>query len=298
MKMLVVGREGQLGRSLAEAAKTSSDIEVLALGRPDLDITKAETISAALDRFSPDIVVNAAAYTAVDKAESEAEQAYAVNAEGPRLLAELCAARNIPLVHISTDYVFDGSKDGFYAETDAVAPLGVYGESKLAGERKVAEANPKHIILRTAWVFSPYGGNFVKTMLRLAETRPELGIVDDQRGSPTYAPHLAEAILAMAAPIAEADASSDIWGIYHAGGAGETSWHGLAAEVFRRSAEHGGPAAATKPITTADYPTPAARPANSRLNSGKLAETFGVHLPDWHDGVAECVAALAAAPAR
>ena len=291
MKILVVGREGQVARSLIDAEKPSG-LTVTSLGRPDLDITEVDSIRRAVDNTQPDIVVNAAAHTAVDKAESELEVAMLVNAEGPRNLAEICAKRSVPLIHISTDYVYDGRKSTYYVEDDPVQPLGVYGRSKLEGERFVASMCPQHVILRTAWVYSPYGNNFVKTMLRLADSRRELGIVSDQRGSPTYAPHLANAILAIAAHLESAAREPGLWGVFHAAGSGEATWFEFAEEIFRRSAELGGPRTKANAITTADYPTPAERPANSRLDCSKLAETYGVHMPDWHDGVADCVRQL------
>ena len=289
MKILVTGAQGQLARSLLAAAGAHC---VVAIGRPDLDITDIETVHRHIGAQTPDVVINCAAYTAVDKAESDADAAHRVNVIGAANVAAGCAVAQIPLVHISTDYVFDGRKPAPYVETDLTGPMGVYGRTKLAGEDAVAAANPRHLILRTAWVYSPYGHNFVRTMLRLAETRPELGVVDDQHGSPTYAPHLAEAILAIAPQIADAPAAAAVWGIYNAAGAGETTWCGLARDVFRRAAEAGAPVAKVNAITTADYPTPARRPANSRLDCSKLQATFGVTQPPWTSGVAACAAAL------
>ena len=244
------------------------------------------------DDTAPDVVVNAAAYTNVDKAESEPDQAYLVNATGPLNLAQECERRSATLIHLSTDYVFDGGKRGYYTEEDPVAPLGVYGLSKLDGERNVATTCPQHVILRTAWVYSPYGHNFVKTMLRLAESRSELSVVGDQHGSPTYAPHLADAIVSIAEHINTSGRENPAWGIYHAAGAGETTWCEFAREVFNQSIERGGPSSAVKPITTDEYPTPAARPSNSRLDTAKLRRDYGVSLPHWKVGVASCVSDL------
>ena len=294
--MLVAGRQGQVAQSLAAAAE-SSGVDVLTLGRPELDLTVPGSIAAAIARVEPQVIVNPAAYTAVDKAEQEQDAAFAVNAEGAGQLAKACAIATIPLIHISTDYVFDGTKPSPYVESDRTTPLGVYGDSKLEGERRVAESNPRHVILRTAWIVSPYGGNFVKTMLRLAETRSELGVVDDQCGSPTYAPHLADAILAIAHRISAAPSDS-LWGVYHAAGSGEATWCDVAREVFRQSRALGGPAADVKAITTAEYPTPARRPANSRLDCGKLKQAFGIVLPPWQEGIATCVRALLEAQRR
>ncbi|MFN3867834.1 MAG: dTDP-4-dehydrorhamnose reductase [Hyphomicrobiaceae bacterium] len=290
MKVLVVGREGQVARALAAAS--SGGLEIVAIGRPALDLADAETIRRAIAETAPHVVVNAAAYTAVDKAESEPAQAHAVNAAGAGSLAAACNAADVPVIHISTDYVYDGSKAAPYVESDAVRPLGVYGATKLAGEQAVAAMCPRHVILRTAWVYSPYGQNFVKTMLRLAATRPELGVVADQQGNPTYAPHLAQAIVDIARQVGDATAADGRWGVYHAAGAGETTWCDLAREVFAQSAKRGGPVAKVNAITTAEYPTPARRPANSRLDCGKLERTFGVRQPEWRTGVAEAIAAL------
>lgn len=290
MKILVAGREGQVARSLAACSRDG--IEVVAAGRPVLDLADAEGIRRAIAATAPDVVVNAAAYTAVDRAESEPEQAHAINAAGAGSLAAACNAAAVPLIHISTDYVYDGSKSSPYVESDPVRPLGVYGATKLAGEQAVAAMCPRHVILRTAWVYSPHGNNFVKTMLRLAGTRPEIGVVADQRGNPTYAPHLAVVILDIARQVKDAGETDRRWGIYHAAGTGDATWCDLAREVFAQSALRGGPVAKVNAITTADYPTPAKRPANSRLDCGKLERTFGVTQPDWRVGVAEAVAAL------
>lgn len=291
MRVLVIGRDGQLARSLL-AAKVPAGLQLAAVGRPDIDLGAPATIVPALDRLAPDLVINAAAYTAVDKAETEPELAHAINAGAPGLVARACASRDIPLIHISTDYVFDGSKPAPYCEDDPTAPLGVYGRSKLEGERRVAAACPRHIILRTAWIVSPYGHNFAKTMLRLAATRAEVGVVHDQIGSPTYAPHLATGILAIAETCLRHGGNAVAWGIYHAAGSGEATWCELARAIFLQSASVGGPSAAVRPITTAEYPTAARRPANSRLDCSKLAHAFAVRLPDWRVGIAECVRPL------
>lgn len=288
VNVLVTGAEGQVARCLAEAAEACG-CSVVAMGRPELDITRSETIAGAIAARRPDVIVNAAAYTAVDKAESEPEQAHLVNATGAGNVARAAHEAGIPVIHISTDYVYDGGKDGIYVETDATAPVNTYGRTKLAGEQAVAEATSRHIILRTSWVHSPFGNNFVKTMLRLAATRGELGVVEDQSGCPTYAPHLAVAILGIAKALHESGVREERWGIYNACGSGETTWAGLAREAFRISAEIGGPHALVKPITTAQYPTPARRPQNSRLSCMKLQQNFGVALPDWRVGVAQCV---------
>jgi dTDP-4-dehydrorhamnose reductase len=294
MIVLVIGQQGQLARSLAER-EPPSGMRVVTLGRPQVDLLKPESLVQALGAIHPDIVVNAAAYTAVDKAETEPELAFAVNADGPAHLALACAARDIPIIHVSTDYVFDGSKAAPYVESDAVNAISAYGRSKLAGEQKLARANARHIILRTAWVHSPFGTNFVKTMLRLGATRPEIGVVDDQYGNPTYAPHLAAAILSVATLITHAAADDPRWGMYHAVGSGDATWFGLAQEVFACAGAFGLSPPELRPITSADYPTPAARPANSRLDTARLTRTFGTAFPPWADGVADCVRRLAEA---
>jgi dTDP-4-dehydrorhamnose reductase len=297
MKLLVIGTQGQLARSLLEVAKPH-DISVVAVGRPELDLLNPTTIFRTIDGAASDVVINAAAYTAVDGAESEPELAYAINAEGAGRVAKVCARRNRPLVHISTDYVFGQGVTGPYREGDPAAPLGVYGHSKLEGERRVADLCQRHIILRTAWVYSPFGHNFVKSMLRLAESRSELGVVDDQIGNPTYAPHLAAGILAIARQIQTSQDKEPPWGIYHAAGSGETTRFRFAQEVFSQSARLGGPGVRLRPISTTDYPTPAKRPADSRLDCSKCARVFGVRLPNWPIGVAECVGRLVEDKAR
>jgi dTDP-4-dehydrorhamnose reductase len=296
VKILVIGREGQLARGLVEAADTAG-VRVVAFGRPDIDLVEEKSVAAIVARERPDAVVNAAAYTAVDAAENQSGPVHAVNALGAEYVAKACAANSIPIIHISTDYVFDGMKDSPYREDDATGPISAYGRSKLEGEQLVAKACKRHLILRTAWLHSPWGTNFVKTMLRLAADRPLISLVDDQRGSPTYVPHLARIVLTLAAS-AVADPAGTRWGIYHAVDGGETTWFGFAREVFRSAAEHGLPAAQIAAIATADFPTAARRPANSRLNCDKLRRLFGLELPDWRVGVQDCVARLSAAAAH
>jgi len=292
MRLLITGWQGQLARSLAEAATRRPEITALSIGRPALDLCARPSILRTLADNSPDLIVNTAAYTMVDKAESEPEAAFALNRDGAGLLAEAAAVRNIPIIHVSTDYVYDGAKTSPYTETDPTAPLNVYGASKLAGEQAVAAANPRHVILRTAWVHSPFGQNFVKTMLRLAADRPRLTVVADQFGNPTYAPHLADAILDIARQLPGRARGDPLFGLYHATGSGETTWHGLAEAVFVRSRALGGPAAEVAPIPSSGYPTPARRPANSRLDCSHLKQAFGVVLPAWQDGVEAGVARL------
>lgn len=290
MKLFVTGREGQLARSLL--ALSAPDVDVVAIGRPELDITDRASIERALDAHKPDIVVNAAAYTAVDRAESERDQAFAINRDGAENVALAAAEAGLPVIHVSTDYVFSGNADGWRHEQDPTDPQNVYGASKLAGEQALAAANPAHAILRTAWVYSPYSGNFLKTMLRLAGDRQRVGVVADQFGTPTYAPDIAEAILVAARAIVADPQNSDLQGVFHLTAQGEANWADFAREIFRQSAARGGPSAAVDAITTADYPTPARRPANSRLDTTRFATSFGHKLPDWRDGVARCLAAL------
>ena len=294
MRLLIAGWHGQLARALIEAAPAERDIEAMAIGRPGLDLVRPGTIHAALAESRPDVIINSAAYTAVDKAESEPDAAFALNRDGAALLAEAAARRGAAIIHVSTDYVFDGRKTGAWSEDDPTGPLNVYGRSKLAGEAAVRAANPRHVILRTSWVHGPHGTNFVRTMLRLARDRPELRVVDDQTGSPTYAPHLAGAILAVARAIVARGAATP-FGTYHLAGSGTTTWCGLARETMVVSARLGGPSVPVQAITTADYPTPAARPRNSVLDCGRIAQAFDVTLPDWRIGVGDGVARLLAA---
>jgi dTDP-4-dehydrorhamnose reductase len=291
MRLLIAGWQGQVARALVELAPLAPDVEAFAVGRPGLDLCNATSITRAMTDVRPDIIINSAAYTAVDKAESEHEAAFALNRTGAGLLAQEAAKRGAAIIHISTDYVFDGRKTTPYVETDAVAPQNIYGRSKLQGEEAVRQVNAQHIIARTAWVYSPVGANFVKTMLRIAGERDSVRVVDDQMGNPTYAPHLAKVLLDIARKVRHAPHDGQ-WGTYHLAGRGDVSWCGFAREVFRASAGLGGPSAEVTAITTAEYPTPAARPKNSRLDCSKAQQTFGVALPDWRDGVRECVTRL------
>ncbi|QDO99591.1 dTDP-4-dehydrorhamnose reductase [Ferrovibrio terrae] len=285
MRVAVIGTQGQLARSLAELS--GDDAAITCIGRPLLDLAEPETVAVALDELPADIVVNAAAYTAVDRAESEADLAFAINRDGAAAVADVCARRNLPLIHLSTDYVFDGTGSGAWRETDACHPQSVYGASKLAGEQAVLAAFPAAVILRTAWLHSPFGTNFVKTMLRLSAERDRLRVVADQHGSPTYAPDLATAILAMARRLAGARDAA-LSGIFHLAGSGETTWHGLAVTTMAMA----GRGILVDPISTADYPTPVTRPANSVLATAKIAAAYGIRLPPWQEGVRHGVARL------
>ena len=291
-RLLVIGRNGQVARALAERAGERR-VPLLALGREECDLATFTDLPDAADDFEPTAIINAAAYTAVDKAEDEREAAFAVNAAGPGRLAEAAARRGLPLMHISTDYVYDGGKSAPYVESDPTAPLGVYGASKLAGEKAVRVALPDALIFRTAWVYSPFGGNFVKTMLRLGAERDSLRVVDDQIGSPTSALDIADALISVAADIYENDLGNRA-GIYHLAGSGETSWCGLARAIFQIAGARGGPSIPVEAIPTSEYPTPAKRPANSRLDGSKLEKAFGIRLPDWRQSLKPVVARLLA----
>ena len=291
MKIIVTGREGQVVQSLLEQAAARSDLQVIALGRPELDLSQPETVRQAIAAEQPDLVISAAAYTAVDMAEDEVEQAFAVNAKGAEAVAQAAYALGVPVIHLSTDYVFAGNADRPYVEEDATGPRSVYGQSKLQGEQLVATANPQHIILRTAWVYSPFGKNFVKTMLKLAETRDSLSVVADQWGNPTSALDIADAIIHIADHLAKSK-DRTVFGTYHLVGSGDINWSGFARSIFAESVQHGGPTAVVNDIATADYPTKAARPANSRLSTAKLQAVFGWKPPHWQDSLAKVVARL------
>ena len=289
MRLLVTGREGQVVTSLLERAAADPSVEIVTAGRPDLDLSRPETVRGHVARLRPDIVVSAAAYTAVDQAEDEPDLAMAVDGVAPGILAGEAAALDIPVIHLSTDYVFSGDKYGAYLETDETGPQGVYGATKLAGERAVAAANPRHVILRTAWIYSPFGKNFVKTMLRLATDRDVVSVVADQVGNPTSAHDIADGILAVASALRADDAR---FGVYHLAGTGATSWAGFAAHVFDVSRGLGGPSAEVKEIATSDYPTKARRPANSRLSTAKLEAAFGWQAPGWRESCHSVVCRL------
>ena len=288
MRLYVIGGEGQIARSLREAAALESDVVYVYGARPEVDLLEPSSIKAIAD-FRPDVVVNPAAYTAVDRAESEPGQAFAINRDGARAAAVVAADQGVPIIHLSTDYVFDGKKQGAYIESDPVAPLGVYGQSKLAGELAVAETSPKHIVLRTSWVYSPFGSNFVRTMLRLAEQRDRLQVVDDQLGCPTYAPDIAGAIIAIARQVAGSRWNSGFAGVTHLAGPDVLSWCGFAREIVRGAAERGGRVVPVEPIATSDYPTAAGRPANSALSIERLSATFGIRLPPMRDSLSDCL---------
>ncbi|MGI2104698.1 dTDP-4-dehydrorhamnose reductase [Shewanella frigidimarina] len=280
MRILITGKNGQVGSCLVEQLEAQTELTFLALGREELDITDPIQVNKVVSEFNPNIIINAAAYTAVDKAEQECELANAINKEGPQNLAHAANKVNAVIIHVSTDYVFDGDSTESYNESDVTSPQGEYGRSKLAGEHAVSQACPKHIILRTAWVFGEHGNNFVKTMLHLAKTRDSLGVVADQFGGPTYAGDIANAILTISKQIAR---DNHAYGVYHFSGFPHVSWHTFAERIFEIALEQNVlvQPIQVNPITTLDYPTPAKRPANSRLNCDKIHNAFGIKQSDW-----------------
>ena len=285
-RILVTGGSGQLAEALARLGGE----RVHRVGRPAFDFDRPETIAATFRDADPWLVVNAAAYTAVDAAEKDVEAAFRANRDGPAELARLCVAADVPLIHVSTDYVYDGEKKSPYVETDPVGPRGVYGASKLAGEQAVLASGARAIVLRTAWVYAATGRNFVRTMLALAQNRDELRVVADQRGCPTAAADLAHAILGIAGQIRAHGWRDTHAGVFHAAGGGEASWHDLAMAVFEESKRHGAKVPrSVVAITTAEYPTPAARPANSRLDGRRLSETWGIALPPWRESLGRTI---------
>lgn len=290
-RYVVTGRQGQVARSLIEQGALWSDIEIVPLGRPELDLADSGRIAAVLEAALPDLIISAAAYTAVDQAESDEPAALVVNGRAPGEIARVARQLGVPVIHLSTDYVFDGSKLEPYVEDDTVAPHSVYGRSKLEGERALAAATANFAILRTAWVYSPFGKNFVRTMLRLAESRDTLGVVDDQIGNPTSASDIADGVLKVADNLL-ASGDKNLRGVFNMAGAGTASWADFAIEVFRLSGEFGGPTAVVNRIPTSAYPTPARRPANSQLDCRKIAQIHGVRLPDWKQSVVRVVRKL------
>ncbi len=289
--IFVAGSTGQVALSLEEEAQKRG-LPLSTHGRPGFDLTNLQGLENTLSICGATALVNAAAYTAVDAAEDDKDTAGAINKDGAAALAAAAAKLDIPFIHLSTDYVFSGEKETAYTEEDQTGPTGAYGRSKLAGEHAVRQANPKAIILRTAWVYSPFGKNFLKTMVKLAETRDELGIVADQIGNPTYAPDIAKAILDILTVIEKTGWQSSYAGVFHLAGTGSTTWHGFANAIFDAAAEHGHPRPTAKALTTAEYPTPAKRPANSQLDCTKLYSTFGIRLPEWQESTKTCVKRL------
>jgi dTDP-4-dehydrorhamnose reductase len=291
--ILVTGGSGQVGLAL-QRHPMAAGFRVFAPSRQILDLRDRDSIWSAFAATSPAAVINAGAYTAVDRAESESDLAYAVNAHAPALLAELCAHAGIPLLHVSTDYVFNGAQERPWHEDDETGPLGVYGASKLAGETAIRDTCPHHMILRTAWVFSASGQNFVKTMLRLGQERPTLRIVSDQTGCPTAAYDIAGALWTITRTLVQPDTSPDRYGTFHYSGAPAVSWFDFADVIFERARQAGLPTPALEAIPTTAYPTPARRPAWSVLDCRKIKAVFDLPQPDWRVALANVVADLAA----
>lgn len=296
MRIAVTGKAGQVVTSLIERGAAVGH-EVIALGRPELDLADPASVARALEAAAPDAIISAAAYTAVDKAESESDLAHAVNGAGAGAVAEAARALGVPLVHVSTDYVFDGALGRPYIESDPTGPTGVYGVSKLAGEQAVLATHGNNsAVLRVAWVYSPFGANFVKTMLRLAGDRDEVSVVADQLGNPTSALDIADGIIQVATNMV-ADSYLELRGVFHMTASGEASWADFAEAIFAASAALDGPSARVKRITTADYPTSTKRPANSQLDCSLIAKTHGVVLPDWRQSLESVIARLHSAAA-
>ncbi|QHI96247.1 dTDP-4-dehydrorhamnose reductase [Aristophania vespae] len=283
--ILVLGRQGQLATSLQRLGGQN----VIAIGRPEFDFANPETISDLLKQYQPEFVVNAAAWTAVDLAETEIEGAKQGNHLGPAYVAEKCALQHIPFIHISTDYVFNGRKGHPYTEDDHVTPETVYGQTKADGEKAVLSVHPQSIILRTSWVYSPYGRNFVRTMINAGAKNPVLKVVNDQKGNPTSSDDLAHIILAIIDKVRQTTWMDHYHGIFHASGQGEATWFDLANTTLEEAALHGQAKPDIRPVSTLDWPTPAKRPADSRLDTTKLTQVFGLRFPLWRESVAKTV---------
>lgn len=286
LRILISGQQGQVSQALQQHLQNMG--ELIVLGRDQLDLSQPESIRPVVRDIKPDLIINAAAHTAVDQAESEPDLAFAINATSPGVFAEEAAALGVPLIHYSTDYVFDGSKAGAWVEADTPNPLGVYGNSKLAGERAIAAAGGQHLILRTSWVYSLTGRNFLLTMQRLLQEREKLSIVADQIGAPTWAGTIAASTGALIERWR--DGAPGAWGVYHLTASGETSWFGFAEAIGQQLINSSKPCAALEPIASSAYLTPAARPLNSRLDCSLLQRQWGVSQPDWHDALLECLA--------
>ncbi|WP_271511890.1 dTDP-4-dehydrorhamnose reductase [Bradyrhizobium sp. CCBAU 11357] len=285
--ILFAGRNGQLAMCLRDLA-TMRGLPAVALGRPELDLENREGIDKLIGSIGPSAIINTAAYTAVDQAESEAARAFSINRDGAAALADVAWQLNIPLIHLSTDYVFDGAKPDAYDESDIPAPLNVYGASKLAGEAAVLAAHPLATVIRCSWLYSPYGSNFVRTMLRLCETQQVVRVVSDQHGNPTYAFDLADAVLRIAQRSVTDDRRATA-GIFHLGGQGEASWHDFAQAIFHECSRRGARIRALEAITTEQFPTAARRPRNSRLDSSKAERVFGIRLAPWRHSLQACL---------
>jgi dTDP-4-dehydrorhamnose reductase len=296
VRIFVTGADdGQVARSLGEAAAASADVVVGFGAPPAMDLTRPQTVLPAIEAFRPDVVVNAAAYTAVDRAESESELVYAINRDGAGAAAAASAHLGVPIIQFSTDYVFDGAKSDPYVEADPTSPQGVYGWSKLEGERAVAAANPRHLIVRTSGVYAPFGSNFVRTMLRLSAERDRLNVVDDQLSCPTYAPDIADAIIAIARLWSREGWRDEYAGVTHLAGPDAVTWCEFARRIVAGAAARGGRRAEVEPITTAQYPTPAKRPTDSRLSCARLESVFGLRLPNLDHSLSACLDRLVGA---
>ncbi|CAN7624469.1 dTDP-4-dehydrorhamnose reductase [Ensifer adhaerens] len=291
LRFLVTGLTGQVVQALLETGRDQPEIAIIALGRPQLDLMNTKSIVGVLKECSPDIVVSAAAYTSVDLAESNRVAAFKVNSEAPRELAIAASDMRVPIIHLSTDYVFDGTKNTPYVETDTAVPLGVYGQSKLQGEKLISAVMDDHVILRTAWVYSPFGRSFMRTILDHARTRKELLVVDDQVGNPTSALDLAREILSVGKNLLNSR-DRELRGTFHLTATGDASWADFAEEILKASRAIDGPSAEVRRISAADYPTPARRPSNSRLCSRKIQDHHGIRLPVWSASVSASVCRL------
>lgn len=291
MKILITGAQGQVGKELAQIANEKG-FDVVAASRADLDITQAQSVENYITQCQPDIVINAAAHTAVDKAESEQDLAFAINRDGAKNIANACKKQNIPLLHISTDYVFDGTKSEPYSEDDTVSPLGIYGESKWQGEEAIRKNLNDYLILRVAWVFGAQGNNFVKTMMRLGNDRDELNVVADQFGGPSPAKNIAHTLINLAEQYQTDNTLA--WGTYHYCGNLKTTWYDFAKEIFKQAFELGllNKKVKVNPITTEEYPTAAERPGNSMLDCSKLKTTFGIEMPEWKEALKQVLMEL------
>ncbi|AZF35111.1 dTDP-4-dehydrorhamnose reductase [Pseudomonas sp. R4-39-08] len=286
MKILITGQHGQVSQELQQRLQGLG--ELIVLGRDQLDLANAEQIRQQVRAYRPSLIINAAAHTAVDQAESEPDAAFAINAIAPGILAEEARALGIPLIHYSTDYVFDGSKSAPYTESDSPNPLGVYGQSKLAGEQAIAAVGGKYLILRTSWVYSSHGKNFLLTMQRLLQEKPQMRIVADQIGAPTWAGTIANSTRALIERWQAGNAGD--WGVYHLTAQGETSWFGFAEAIGHALRAAGKACAELEAIPSSAYPTPAQRPLNSRLDCSRLQQQWQVSQPQWQDALHECLA--------
>lgn len=289
MKILITGCKGQVGASLVDSLQNDTSVELYAVSRVSLDITDKSAVNKAVHEFQPNVIINAAAYTAVDKAETNIDRCYAINRDGPSILAHAANDIGATIIHISTDYVFSGDKEGRYVESDTTGPTSIYGKSKLAGELAVAEACTRHIVLRTAWVFSEYGNNFVKTMLKLAASHKSLSVVEDQRGGPTYAGDIAQAIICIAKSLYTDGARH--YGTYHFSGSPQTNWHSFAKAIFEQARIQSiiKKEPCVNAIVSSAYPTSANRPLNSSLDCQLILDTFGINESDWKSALSHLV---------